>query len=92
MNGSHKGTPRMRNGGSSQTCNRPGRGASKNDLSELHDEKMRNKRARYHSPRYQTHRHRSSGNVGHQNWPDGKFAGPHNDCATSKKYRKVAVA
>jgi len=76
-------------------CNRPGLGASKNDLSELHDEKMRNKRLRYHAkdkrgrPIFQTHRHRpTSGNEGHQNWPDDKFAGAHNNCATSLKYRK----
>lgn len=76
-------------------CNRPGLGASKNDLSELHDEKMRNKRLRYHAkdkrgrPTFQTHRRRpTSGNEGHQNWPDDKFAGAHNNCATSLKYRK----
>lgn len=78
-------------------CNRPGLGASKIDLQDLHDEKMRNKRLRYHAknkhgrPTFQTHRHRpTSGNVGHQNWPDGKFAGAHNNCATSVKYRKGA--
>lgn len=88
--------PRRCNGGTN-VCNRPGLGASKIDLQDLHDEKMRNKRLRYHAknkhgrPIFQTHRHRpTSGNVGHQNWPDGKFAGAHNNCATSVKYRKGA--
>lgn len=72
-------------------CNRPGLGASKNDLSELHDEKMRNKKLRRRQPGYQTHRHRpTSGNVGHVIWPKDKIAGAHNDCATSLKYRKAA--
>lgn len=87
-----KKMPRMRNGGTANVCNRPGLGASKNDLSELHDEKMCNKRLRQRQPGYQTHRRRpTSGNVGHQNWPDDKFAGPHNDCANSVQYRKVAA-
>lgn len=90
----NKNFPRMRNGGAVNVCNRPGLGASKNDLSELHDEKMRNKRLRYHGPKYQTHRHwpgngrylARNGNI----WPKGKVAGAHNDCATSVQYRKSA--
>lgn len=55
--------PRRCNGGTN-VCNRPGLGASKIDLQDLHDEKMRNKRLRYHAknkhgrPIFQTHRHR----------------------------------